>query len=76
MVKVEFHSGYQIKEGPIAFQFCDLRYKVKEVVDVVVIGFHFKINCALAVPPIYHLFYLVSEITKLEGNRPFFYLIT
>ena len=33
MVKVEFHTGYQIKEGPIAFQFCDLRYKVKEVVD-------------------------------------------
>ena len=33
MIKVECHAGYQIKERPIAFQFCDRRYKVKEVVD-------------------------------------------
>ena len=33
MIKVECHSGYQIKEKPIAFQFCNRRYKVKEVVD-------------------------------------------
>ena len=33
MIKVEFCSGYQIKERPIAFQFCDRQYKIKEVVD-------------------------------------------
>ena len=33
MIKVEFCSGYQIKERPVAFQFCDRQYKVKEVVD-------------------------------------------
>ena len=33
MIKVECNSGYQIKEKPVAFQFCDRRYKVKEVVD-------------------------------------------
>ena len=33
MIKVEFCSGYQIKEKPIAFQFCDRQYKIKEVVD-------------------------------------------
>ena len=33
MIKVECHSGYQIKERPIAFQFFNRRYKVKEVVD-------------------------------------------
>ena len=33
MIKVECHSGYQLKEKPIAFQFCNRRYKVKEVVD-------------------------------------------
>ena len=33
MIKVECHSGYQIKERPVAFQFCDRRYMVIEVVD-------------------------------------------
>ena len=33
MIKVECRSGYQIKERPIAFQFCNRRYRVKEVVD-------------------------------------------
>ena len=33
MIKVECDSGYQIKERPIAFQFCNRRYKVKKVVD-------------------------------------------
>ena len=33
MIKVECNSGYQIKERPVAFQFCNRRYKVKEVVD-------------------------------------------
>ena len=33
MIKVECHSGYQIKEKPIAFQFCNRRYRVKEVMD-------------------------------------------
>ena len=33
MIKVECHSGYQIKEKPVAFQFCNRRYRVKEVVD-------------------------------------------
>ena len=33
MINVEFCSGYQIKERPIAFQFCDRQYKIKEVVD-------------------------------------------
>lgn len=33
MIKVEFCSGYKIKERPVAFQFCDRQYKIKEVVD-------------------------------------------
>ena len=33
MIKVEFCSGHRIKERPVAFQFCDRRYKIKEVVD-------------------------------------------
>ena len=33
MIKVECHSGYQIKERPVAFQFFNRRYKVKKVVD-------------------------------------------
>ena len=33
MIEVEYHSGYQIKERPIAFRFYDRRYAVKEVVD-------------------------------------------
>jgi len=33
MIKVEFHSEYNAKERPIAFQFCDRKYKIKEVVD-------------------------------------------
>ena len=33
MITVEYNSGYQIKERPIAFQFCNRRYQVKAVVD-------------------------------------------
>ena len=33
MIKVECRSGYQIKEKPVAFQFCNRRYEVKKVVD-------------------------------------------
>ena len=33
MIKVECHSGYQVKERPTAFRFCDRQYTVKEVVD-------------------------------------------
>ena len=33
MIIVECNSGYQIKERPVAFQFHDRRYKVREVVD-------------------------------------------
>ena len=33
MITVECHSGYQLKERPVAFQFCNRRYKVKEIVD-------------------------------------------
>ena len=33
MIKVEFCSGYRIKERPVAFQFFDRRYKIKKVMD-------------------------------------------
>ena len=33
MIKVEFCSEFQAKERPIAFQVCDRRYMIKEVVD-------------------------------------------
>ena len=33
MIKVEFHLGYNSKQRPVAFQFCDRKYKIKEVVD-------------------------------------------
>jgi hypothetical protein len=33
MVKVEFCSKLQTKERPVAFQVCDRRYRIKEIVD-------------------------------------------
>ena len=33
MIKVEFCSKLQTKERPIAFQVCDRRYRIKEIVD-------------------------------------------
>ena len=45
-------------------------------VNIVIFSFHFKIDRAFAIPPIHNLFHLVSAIAKLEGNGPFFYLIT
>ena len=33
MIKVEFCSGHQVKERPVAFQFYDRQYKIKEIVD-------------------------------------------
>ena len=33
MIKVEFCSKLQTKERPVAFQVCDRRYRIKEVVD-------------------------------------------
>ena len=33
MIKVEFCSKLQTKEGPVAFQVCDRRYRIKEIVD-------------------------------------------
>jgi hypothetical protein len=33
MIKVEFCPELQRKERPIAFQFCDRRYGIKEIVD-------------------------------------------
>ena len=33
MIKVEFCSKLQTKERPVAFQVCDRRYRIKEIVD-------------------------------------------
>ena len=33
MIKVEFCSKLHTKERPVAFQVCDRRYRIKEVVD-------------------------------------------
>jgi hypothetical protein len=33
MIKVEFCSKLQAKERPVAFQVCDRRYRIKEIVD-------------------------------------------
>ena len=33
MIKVEFGPEFKKKERPIAFQVCDRRYRIKEVVD-------------------------------------------
>ena len=33
MIKVEFCSEIKAKERPVAFQVCDRRYRIKEVVD-------------------------------------------
>ena len=33
MIKVEFCSKLKTKERPVAFQVCDRRYRIKEIVD-------------------------------------------
>ena len=33
MIKVEFCPKLQTKERPVAFQVCDRRYRIKEIVD-------------------------------------------
>ena len=33
MIKVEFYSKLQTKERPVAFQVCDRRYRIKEIMD-------------------------------------------
>ena len=33
MIKVEFCSKLRTKERPVAFQVCDRRYRIKEIVD-------------------------------------------
>ena len=71
------HCGFHLKRVLIKNKIpAILTLFIFKEVDIVILGFDFKINCAFSVPPIHHLFYLVSAIEKLEGNGPFFYLIT
>jgi hypothetical protein len=53
-----------------------LAFLILEEVDVVVVSFHFIVDRTFAIPPVHHLFHLVLAVAKLEGDRPFFYLIS